>query len=283
MQSINQGLHVNLSNITELSLNADRITILSVSEISLAKYEATLVENLLSNEEFCLFARFPFDQLIALTSWQYFRFTRRPSCTVVWLGRFSKQYASQIESIRAEDYLSLIFWRDYMKLVNAKMVDACIFERRLKLCNRTRLRPTGTLNDLRDAFILIEFSLIVAFLPVASLIAIVLNSFVVYAITIKDNKKYLDAKQYAYMRVVSICHIFGAFIDLISLIYECQTFEGLYCSSIKTLQFVQYFQIIFGEFISSSIRLVANLAYLGFSISRLSLIGTEHSAFVKKV
>ena len=70
-------------------------------------------------------------------------------------------------------------------------------------------------------------------------------------------------------------------INILSPIYYCQPYEGLFCSSVKTQLFTQYFQIWVGEFLMCLFRFMANFSYVGFSISRLSLIGTDHSKFVK--
>ena len=66
-------------------------------------------------------------------------------------------------------------------------------------------------------------------------------------------------------------------IQAISLMSECQRFNGIYCSQLTKYPVVQYFKIIFQEYISSFLFLFSNLTYMAFSISRLSLIGKNHS------
>lgn len=73
--------------------------------------------------------------------------------------------------------------------------------------------------------------------------------------------------------VILIIQIFG-------LVSECHSPFGIYCSSIYTSEFAQYFKIVFGESISTFFRLVSNFSYVAFAINRLSLVGTS-GKFVK--
>ena len=65
-------------------------------------------------------------------------------------------------------------------------------------------------------------------------------------------------------------------IQGLSLISECQRFNGIYCSMINKSPVAQYFKIIFQAYISSFLILFSNLTYMAFAISRLSLIGKNH-------
>ena len=56
-----------------------------------------------------------------------------------------------------------------------------------------------------------------------------------------------------------------------------QRFNGIYCSQLTKYPVVQYFKIIFQEYITSFLFMFSNLTYMAFSISRLSLIGKNHS------
>lgn len=85
------------------------------------------------------------------------------------------------------------------------------------------------------------------------------------------------------MRLVSVFNILTLSVNILSLTYECQTASGIYCSPIQTHASAQYIKIIVGEFLSSVFRLMSNFAYVGFSISRLSLIGKKHGKFIKNI
>lgn len=85
------------------------------------------------------------------------------------------------------------------------------------------------------------------------------------------------------MRLVSVFNILTLSINMLTLIYECQTPSGIYCSSIQTHASAQYIRIIVGEFLGSVFRLASNFTYVGFSISRLSLIGKDHGKFIKQI
>lgn len=63
-------------------------------------------------------------------------------------------------------------------------------------------------------------------------------------------------------------------------IVDCQFENSLFCPRLRRLAFFQYFKIIFNEYISNCLRLMANLSYVGFSLNRMSLIGKDHGKLV---
>ena len=56
---------------------------------------------------------------------------------------------------------------------------------------------------------------------------------------------------------------------------------GIYCSPYHNLIAVQYYKIIFSEFLYSVFMLLSNFGYVGFSICRLSMIGKEQTKLTK--
>lgn len=69
-------------------------------------------------------------------------------------------------------------------------------------------------------------------------------------------------------------------IQIFNLMSECQEPFGLFCSRIHKSQAIQYYKIIFSEFFTSMLQLIAHFTYIAFSITRLSLIGDTHGKFV---
>jgi hypothetical protein len=97
----------------------------------------------------------------------------------------------------------------------------------------------------------------------------------------KKSEEMKDKRHYDFMRLNSgsICCIYV--IELIGLMNECN--YEFWCSEISFLEGVQYYKIIFSELIGTFFRFFTNLTYVCYSLSRLSLIGQEHSVFVMKV
>ena len=70
------------------------------------------------------------------------------------------------------------------------------------------------------------------------------------------------------------------FIQILSLIHECQFPFGFFCSSIRQIKSVQYIKIVVGEFFNNVCRLLSNFSYLGFSLCRMSRVGNDHNKFI---
>jgi hypothetical protein len=121
--------------------------------------------------------------------------------------------------------------------------------------------------------ILFEYILIIL-RPIICSFGIVTNILVIKVV--KQNKKELKENQYKFMSLNAISNALILLIQAISLISECQRFNGIYCSLINKSLVSQYFKIIFQEYISSVLILFSNLTYMAFAISRLSLIGKYH-------
>ena len=124
--------------------------------------------------------------------------------------------------------------------------------------------------------ILFEFIIIIQ-TPIICLFGIASNLLVIKVV--KQNKKELKENHYKFMSLNAISNALILVIQGLSLISECQRFTGIYCSMINKSPLVQYFKIIFQEYISSFLILFSNLTYMAFAISRLSLIGKNHGKF----
>jgi hypothetical protein len=121
--------------------------------------------------------------------------------------------------------------------------------------------------------ILFEFILIIL-TPLICSFGLISNILVIKVV--KQNKKELKENHYKFMSLNAISNALILVIQGISLISECQRFNGIYCSIINKSPVVQYFKIIFQTYISSFLILFSNLTYMAFAISRLSLIGKNH-------
>lgn len=115
-------------------------------------------------------------------------------------------------------------------------------------------------------------------------IGIITNSITAVMISIESKSKQMVENHYQYMRINAIVNVFILAIHLLStLLSECQGDYGLFCSSARTLMFSQYFKIIFNEYFSNFLRLISNFAYVGFAISRISLVGKNHGKLITTI
>lgn len=165
-----------------------------------------------------------------------------------------------------------------------EMVEKCEFEKRLENCERgqkySEYESKWSINDTKEIAILLEVMLIFL-IPFVGLFGLLTNTFIVFVVSLGENKEYLKVKQYSYMRIASLSNAFVCFISIFIPMYQCQSFEGIFCSSIHNLPFTQYFRIVFVEFISSVLKMLSNFSYLGFLITRSSLIGKNHGKFIQ--
>lgn len=81
------------------------------------------------------------------------------------------------------------------------------------------------------------------------------------------------------MRLNAVLNSLILIIQLSTLMSECHGDTGLFCSRIRSSQFVQFFRIIIGEYVSNCLRLMVNFVYVGFALNRLSLVGKDHEKY----
>lgn len=115
-------------------------------------------------------------------------------------------------------------------------------------------------------------------------IGITTNSITAVVISIESKSKRMVENHYQYMKINAIVNVLILAIYLLStLLSECQGDYGLFCSPARTLMFSQYFKIIFNEYFSNVLRLISNFAYVGFAISRISLVGKNHGKLITTI
>jgi hypothetical protein len=73
------------------------------------------------------------------------------------------------------------------------------------------------------------------------------------------------------------CVLFS--FKIIGLINECTA--EFWCSQIHRLIGIQYFKLIVGEMLTTSLRFFSNFTFVAFQLCRLSLIGKEHGKLVE--
>ena len=132
-------------------------------------------------------------------------------------------------------------------------------------------------------------------MPIICLAGIITNSLVIATVYLKSNEKEMENNQYSYMGLAACCNLLILSFQSFSLINECgfkskYQFEadydsgyGLFCSSVRRAAFLQFYKIIFIEYLTHVINIMSNLSFICYSINRLSLVGQEHGKFVTKI
>lgn len=155
------------------------------------------------------------------------------------------------------------------------------------MCNKTGLKSkighTKTYFDISEKWLTVQFIFLI-FTPLVCALGIAVNSLMVYVLRHKENQKELDKNHYKYLKLHSVINIGILLIEPLSLLVECRGFiTGFICSSARFPLFVQYFHMIFIQYVSNFLRLLTNFVYIGFAINRLSLVGNQNGKFVTTV
>ena len=286
ISSINFDLHVNISNKSEFDLNMNKTRMIHLSAMTITNLvKEAITGSIFQDEDFCLFQNYPFHQLV-LTNVRLLRkwFNPKYTCTIQWVLRYVYLYDKNfLIKGYSYDYYSFSDFLTSSKDKKSERLQKCDFVKMLENCNRTkfniRKNNEWTINDSREISIIIEF-ICILLLPIVCFIGVLSNLLIIYTLSIKDNKTDLGLVHYSYLKMVSASSIVVIIINMLSLIYECQPYQGIYCSSFHKSLFSQYYKIIFSEFLCTMFKMISNFSYVGFSISRLSLIGKNHSKLI---
>lgn len=280
--NVNLSDHISYKN--ELRLN-------DFDEIKIELYMACVfeIEQLAyryPDEDFCLYKDFPFNQLVYIYDIGFWDLKFRnmnniPTCTFLWLAQFYPLYHVNTKHTSENRYLTKRVYYNYF--VNLSKV--CDFKTKLEACKKARF-TLGSSDSSYDENIRVTsdfIHLILIFLsPFICLFGLFTNLLVILTVLhIKKQKDLKDFRHYDYMRINSIVHCILLIIQIFGMINECT--QEFWCSQIQHLMFIQYYKIVFSQFLDTSLRFLSNFTYLAFSLCRLSLIGKEHGKLVMYV
>ncbi len=100
---------------------------------------------------------------------------------------------------------------------------------------------------------------------------------------VKNNEKELKENVYVFMSLNAKFNCAFCLINVFNLMSECIVENGIYCSAIRKLIFVQYFKIIAINYLGSVIKMCSNTTYLFMTLNRYMLIGKEHNRFLERL
>lgn len=148
IRRMNAHLRVNMSNRTEVSLKSSEYmyVLLSCEQV----FQEASMSEIFPDEDFCIYAKFPFDQLVFLgqycansTILANIR-TLNPTftCTYMWIN----QYANLLADIFKDEYLE---FENFMTIVKSKSYESaaakCEFEKRLARCQKSKFKVMNSL------------------------------------------------------------------------------------------------------------------------------------------
>ena len=225
------------------------------------------VNSYFPDEDFCLYKSFPVNQLVL------FRFDdptrlRNLTCTLSWLLRYHSK-------LLPREYNTYYIWYSIRNCSSS-------FKKLISMCKKSKYNQPSDYSefDIKSAMIIWQFVSIIS-LPIICIIGCVSNVLVLVVKLNEKNKKVLKQNQYVYMTLKSATNSIILFVETFSLLNECQWRNGIFCSSVRKLILVQYFRIVFSEFLCNYLRFASNLFHIAFSVNRLSLIGKEQAKFTQ--
>lgn len=278
IRQINRDVNVNWSDPESISANIQNKKDISFKQTFAVDFYNDPNLHFFYEEDFCLLKDYPFHQFVVFI----FDFKRvDTSCSTIWLMQFYPHLFNISKEYKSNDDLILTINQVFD---NKSIYKKCDFESRLKICNRSNYKSTFKAKNVYgfDFMIISKFLLVIS-TTLISFFGIVTNMLVILTLINKKNEKELKEKQYTYMAITSGINIVILFIQILSLMNECDYPFGIFCSSIRSSIVVQYYKIVFAETISAFLRLLSNFSYIAFSINRISLIGANHGKFVKFV
>jgi hypothetical protein len=224
------------------------------------KFYSTKINYTYPNQDFCIFSEFPFSRNISLVLDSP---ESHISLTYMWLckkGCMTSGFAFN------------------------QTVDLAVFEAKLNFCN-----VIPNLNDYplyADYYQtnLIEMLLMdlvpFVFIPCACLIGLFFNWKIIH--TIKANeKRELKEDFYKYMSANAKFNCLYCLILVFYPMTSCNWRQNyLFCSSIFTTQFVQYYKIVMIAYFGELIKMCANICYLMMTLNRYLLVGQNHAPWL---
>lgn len=223
--------------------------------------------DLFPNADFCLYVDYPFQQMVVLNHMILFKpYSLSPvdlrdfqlTCTFRWLAQYHVYFLKH-----AFNKIDL-----NLTIEAANKLPPCNLEQLVSLCNTTRFRVTKVwdMTDTKKLSKCLRIILLVSSYFI-SLLGIVTNSIVVVLISSKSNNEaFKEAKQYPYLRAISVYNVIILVIQITSWISDCKGTWDVFCPDLRKLIPIQFFKvksILFIGFRNSNIG--------NFDIARLFL------------
>ena len=103
-------------------------------------------------------------------------------------------------------------------------------------------------------------------------------------LTNKRNKRecLFKEKMFDYMKINASFSLILCILELFQLMGICISYDSVFCSSIRTTLFAQYFRIVMINFVGNSIKFCCNFTSLMFSLNRFIIVrGKQNRSYVR--
>jgi hypothetical protein len=241
------------------------------------------------DQDSCLYADFPHNRLVypILNIDLNKTTTNDCTCTIFWLVHGTDMYYKDLKFIDRSLAEHSVKLYNSCVMKGKKFISDCIdYFYKQKHCV---IKPSSSQQSMKMTAIdrlyqlnEMKYFLIIILKPFVCLGGFLLNIFIAY-IQLKYRKT-LKEKFYKYMCLNSVFNSIYCFIHILDLINECiEDQNGVFCSSIYTTFFAQYFKKIAESFFAESIKLASNMTYILMSINRLMLIGREQVMLFERI
>jgi len=242
----------------------------------------------LPNEDFCHFINFPFEHLVIptinigainCTCLLYYitRFTNKMSAIDNGFKNWTFSYFISSICTLDDDYESEC---DFLGKSNK-----CLFSKEyIEIMSDSY--ETLTSNDLTYKYKFIKYISMIFLLPIVCMLGILLNLLTILILSNKRNKRecLFKEKMFEYMNLNALFSLILCILELFQLMAICISYDSVFCSSIRTTLFAQYFRIIMINFLGNSIKFCCNITSLMFSLNRFALVnGGNRFKILKKV
>ena len=292
IRNINKNVSFDLNALNELNYTNSKTRIgfkfiklhqrLGYNFYKLNSLQLSRIEEVFPDEDFCIYEKYPFNQMVILGFYYNDVFDDKLTCTYLWLSQYNKIINDKLYNNiynETRQYFDLFYI--YQRNNDSDLINDCEFQKRLSRCDKNQFFVNKT-NKLSFSEVMFLWDFIsIILLPLICIFGTVTNILVIVNVSKKENKTILKENQYDYMKLKSIANCGIFFVQILSLINICQGESGIYCPDIHRLVPIQFIKIIFVELFGNYFRFVSNLFYIAFLMNRISLIGKDHSKFTK--
>ncbi|CAF0884496.1 unnamed protein product [Brachionus calyciflorus] len=268
INAINSDLNVNVFNSKEVLSYINRVVYLNIFHSENPKVDFGLTANdIFPDFDFCLYTKFPFKQLILLTITDGIpRKTYNFTCTFHYIRKMNSYLVNSFYVYFPESFL-----------YNFENISHCDFNKMYSNCKiKTKFDNDFDFQYFREIIIIIDFLVFIILNPIFCLFGLMINLKTVS----NFRNEILKTGHYIFIRAYSsICSIYFI-LTLLNLMNECSFLNSIFCSRIRTLIPVQYFQIVFIVFFRNVLYFVLNTIIIAYTYTRLEKC--ENSMVLKK-
>jgi hypothetical protein len=227
--------------------------------------------------DFCLFGQYPQQNSLTFV----FNSLNKCTSTLLWL----------LFNYFTKDMSNLFYNYPHSKIIYSICANSSNgtfdFEPLLARCNITHDTGETTIYaEFYQVKYIIEFIedlLIFLGIPCACLLGLFLNTLIIYAVH-KNKEKELKDSFYAYMSLNAVFNCMYCVIFLFYPVSSCiNSWTGFFCSSIRQLNVVQFFKIVFVAYFGETFKMCANISYILMNVNRYMLIGREHKPLFENI